>query len=437
MAVETATVRLWGTSIGAVALEDGGPYAVFQYDPGFTQSGIELSPVTMPLREAPYTFPSLPRESFHGLPGLLADALPDRYGTQVVDAWLARQGRDPSSFSVIERLCYQGTRGMGALEFLPSHAPRLEPRTAIDLEALVELAGSVLSERVGLKTTLAPGREAEALDEILAVGTSAGGARAKAVVAWNPQTGELRSGQIAAPDGFEQWLIKFDGVARNGDHGLVDPQGFGSIEFAYSRMAAAAGITMSDCRLLEEGGRRHFMTRRFDRTDGGDKLHAQTLGGLAHFDYNAAGAYGYEQAFLVMKRLGLPAADREEQLRRMVFNVVARNQDDHVKNISFLMDRSGTWSLSPAYDITYGYDPTNRWMAQHQMSINGKRDGFTLADLRAVGAGANVARGTIERVIREVTGAVRDWPRFAAEARVPEADAERIGKTHRLALPVG
>ncbi len=429
-----AEVRLWGTTIGAVAQDGAGDVAAFEYEPGFANHGVEVSPITMPLAREVYRFPQLGREAFQGLPGLLADALPDRYGSALIDAWLAAQGREPGTFSAVERLCYAGQRAMGALEFRPTTGPVDSEARPVDLGALVELASEVLTDREQLVTALREDREDEALRDILRVGTSAGGARPKAVIAWNRATGEVRSGQVAAPAGFEHWLLKFDGVAGSGDRGLRDPQGFGAIELAYARMAAAAGIQMSECRLLEEHGRRHFMTRRFDRTATGDKVHMQSLGALAHLDYNQPAAHAYEQAFLVMRQLGLPATAGEEQFRRMTFNVVARNQDDHVKNIAFLMDRDGRWALSPAFDVTYAFDPGNRWMRQHQMSINGKRDDFTVDDLRAAGRSASLKRGRAVAILREVTDAVRDWPRFAADAGVAGAQADRIARTHRLDL---
>jgi serine/threonine-protein kinase HipA len=267
------------------------------------------------------------------------------------------------------------------------------------------------------------------------VGTSAGGARAKAVIAWNRETNEVRSGQIAAGDGFDYWLLKFDGVTGNRDKELEDPKGYGAIEYAYSLMAKAAGIEMSECRLLEENGRRHFMTRRFDRLVGGDKLHMQSLGALGHFDFNQPGAYAYEQAFLTIRQLELPMRATEEQFRRMVFNIVARNQDDHVKNIAFLMDKEGRWSLTPAFDMSYSFNPSGSFTATHQMTINGKRDGFTMEDFRLCAKSALMRRGRAEKIVEEVCVAVRRWPEFAEQARVPTSRSAGIQKTHRLSFP--
>ena len=432
-----ASVRLWGRVIGAVALDDDSDTAVFQYDPAFVRSGIQVSPITMPLQAEPYAFPTLAHEAFRGLPGLLADSLPDRYGNALIDTWLASEGRTPASFNAVERLCYQGTRGMGALEFAPAVGPGPSGVSSdIHIGSLVALASEVLTQRAELVASLddADKEKEEALKDILRVGTSAGGARAKAVIAWNPTTHAVRSGQVDAGAGFEYWILKFDGVSGNRDRDLDVPQGYGAIEYAYANMARAAGITMSDCRLLEENGRRHFMTRRFDRPGGSAKMHMQSLGALAHFDFNQAGAYSYEQALQVIRRLGLPMEAIEQQFRRMAFNVIARNQDDHVKNIAFLMDRTGGWSLSPAFDMTYSYSPEGLWTRQHQMSLNGKRDDFVLDDFRKCAEGASMKRGRAEEIVGEVHDVVAKWQNFADEAGVPERDVERIEAAQRLDL---
>jgi serine/threonine-protein kinase HipA len=379
-----------------------------------------------------YAFPSLPRESFHGLPGMLADSLPDRFGNALIDAWLATQGRTPSSFDAVERLCYTGTRGMGALEFEPAIGPSRSTSREVHVDKLVELASEVLGHRDDLQASFADESKEEALRDILRVGTSAGGARAKAVIAWNPKTNEVRSGQVNAGDDFEHWLLKFDGVSGNRDKEMNDPQGYGNIEYAYYLMAKAAGVTMSECRILEEGGRRHFMTKRFDRLPDGDKLHMQSLCGLAHYDFNTAGAYSYEQALLVIRQLGLPMEAIEQQFRRMVFNIVARNQDDHTKNIAFLMDRSGAWSLAPAYDVMYSYNPSGRWTSQHQMTCNGKRDDFTRDDLRACAQAASMKRGRSDSILSEVVDAVSRWETYAEEAKVDERLIPSIKDAHRL-----
>jgi len=430
-----AEVRLWGKTIGAVSLADGETVAEFQYEPAFAASGIEVSPLTMPLATRVYRFPELAPNTFYGLPGMLADSLPDRFGHALVDAWLASQGRTPDSFNAVERLCYTGARGMGALEFRPARGPAARQASRVDIDRLVELASEILTHRNTLDVSFAGDENKAALTEILRVGTSAGGARAKAVIAWNPETNDVRSGQVAAGKGFQYWILKFDGVSGNRDKELEDPQGYGVIEYAYARMAKDAGIEMSECRLFEESGRRHFMSRRFDRTDDGDKLHMQSLCGLAHFDYNLAGAYSYEQALLAMRRLDLPMQSLEEQFRRMVFNAVARNQDDHVKNIAFLMDKSGRWSLSPAFDVTYSYNPAGQWTAAHQMTINGKRDDFTIEDFRACAKAASMKRGRAETIVEEVRQVVSRWSDYADETGVDPAQRDKIQAALRLALP--
>lgn len=430
-----AEVRLWGRTIGAVSLEDAGGFAAFQYDPAFAQSGIEVSPIAMPLSDRVYVFPDLPHRTFHGLPGLIADSLPDKFGNALIDAWLSTLGRRPESFNAVERLCYTGARGMGALEYVPAMGPRPQRAKRIEIDALVQLASEVLSQRVDLQTTFTSDRRKSALNDILRVGTSAGGARAKAVIAWNPETNEVRSGQIAAGTGFEHWLLKFDGVTGNRDKELEDPRGYGAIEYAYSLMAKEAGVSMSECRLLEEDGRRHFMTRRFDRPTDGGKLHMQSLCALAHYDFNHAGAYAYEQALAAVRQLSLPMEAVEQQFCRAAFNIIARNQDDHVKNIAFLMDRAGRWSLAPAFDMTYSYNPTGSWTASHQMTMNGRRDGFTIADFIACAESALMKRGRAEAIVDQVRSAVSRWPDFAEQAQVVSDWRKQIQHNHRVDLP--
>ena len=426
-----ARVILWGRMIGAVSWLEDRQLGVFQYTPPFVASGIEPAPLTMPLAEFPYEFPGLPREAFHGLPGLVADSLPDRFGHAVIDAWLAARGRAPGSMNPVERLCYLGRRGMGALEYEPALPGRPTGSDPIEVADLVALAARVLGQRAALQGALGGEDDADALRDILRVGTSAGGARAKAVLAWNPATGEFRSGQADAPAGFEPWLLKFDGVRGSGDPGLADPGGWGRIEYAYHRMATAAGITMMPCRLHRENGRAHFMTRRFDRTADGGKLHMQSLGGLAHLDYNLPGAHSYEQVLQVMRRLGMPRTDLAEQARRAMFNVAARNQDDHVKNIAFLMDRRGRWRLAPAFDLVHAWNPDNPWLSRHQMTIGGKRDGFTREDLLALARVADLKPPRAEEMLDQVLVAVRRWEEFATEAGVTGEQVHAIGAAMR------
>ncbi len=367
---------------------------------------------------------------------MLADALPDKFGNQLIDRWLVEQDRDPASFSPIERLCYVGNRGMGALEFYPATAPQQLQQQAFDIEALVKLANQVLNDRRDFSIKWSDNHEHLALQAILQVGTSAGGARAKAIIAWNPRTQEVRSGQVEHSEGFQHWLLKFDGIGNNRDKELADPQGFGRIEYAYAEMAKAASIEMTECRLLEENGRAHFMTRRFDRTETGKKLHMQSLCAMAHFDFNMAGAYAYEQAFRVVRQLKMDAehASLTQLFRRMVFNVIARNQDDHTKNIAFLMDRRGRWSLAPAFDMTYAYNPAGQWTSQHQMSVNGKRDMFSEDDLVAAGKKADLKPGQSRKIIDEVKTAVEEWPYFAKAAGIDKSWRDEIQSHFRINL---
>jgi serine/threonine-protein kinase HipA len=427
-----AEVILWGRTIGAVSLGEDRVIADFEYDPAFIGSGIEIAPLTMPLSNRVYAFAELPRKTFHGLPGLLADSLPDRFGNALIDAWLATQGRTPDSFSAVERLCYIGKRGMGALEYAPPIGPRASKPVPVQIDRLVTLASEILTHHNNLKVSFAAPDREQALREILMVGTSAGGARAKAVIAWNQATNEVRSGQVPAGKGFELWLLKFDGISGNKDKELEDPKGYGIIEYAYSCMARDAGIRMSECRLFEENDRNHFMTRRFDRLENGEKLHMQSLGALAHYDFNSAGAFAYEQALLTIKQLGLPMRTVEELFRRMAFNVIARNQDDHVKNIAFLMDKSGNWSLSPAFDLTYAFNPSGLWTASHQMTINGKRDNFSMEDFEACAKTASIKRGRAKTLVREVHEVVSRWRNYADEAGVSPAWRDQIHKTLSL-----
>lgn len=430
--IETAEIRLWKQFVGAVSWQDDRGYAVFEFDPKFLRSGLDISPLHMSLDVAQdgdglFAFPELARRTYLGLPGLLADALPDKYGRSVIDAWLARQGRDPDSFSPVERLCYTATRAMGALEFAPSVHKRKEKAVPVEVSELVALAQKIVSERHGLTAQLGTSEDADAIQDILSVGTSAGGARPKAIIAVNDQ-GHVVSGQTDVPPGYDHWILKFDGVT---DIELGEPKEFGRIEFAYHHMATQAGIEMMACRLLEEGGRAHFMTRRFDRVDG-QKVHMQSLCGLAHFDFNEAGMYSYEQALWVMRKLRLSKNEAAQQFRRMVFNVVATNLDDHTKNIAFLMDKEGHWTLSPAFDVTYAFNPAGRWANQHQMSINGKRKGIEREDIIAVGDSISLSKPG--RIIDEVVDAVAEWPRFAKQAGVSPSIIRDRGMHHRLDL---
>ena len=410
---EAVEVLLWGQRIGVASRVDGVPYASFAYDSDFRGSGLEPSPLMMPVGIGTYSFPNLAQPSFHGLPGLLADSVPDKFGNAVIGAWLKSQGRLPENLTPIERLCYTGVRGMGALEYRPALFDNEDESEAVRVDALAELANEILKQRSEGVTELVP--DMKRYSSILKVGSSAGGARAKALIGWNETTGEVRSGQVALPEGFGYWIIKFDGLTGNGDKEGDDKWGYGRVEYAYHLMARAAGIEMTECRLWNK---RHFMTRRFDRLADGGKLHAQTLGAIAHLDFNDPTAYSYEQAFRVTRRVVNDARAYEQLFRRMAFNVLAWNCDDHVKNISYLMDRSGEWFLAPAYDECYAYNPQGDWTSRHQMSVNGRRIGVTDEDILACARFANMRERKARTVLDEVKDAVRAWPRFAAEAEV-------------------
>jgi serine/threonine-protein kinase HipA len=429
-----ARVVLWGSVIGAVTWLEDREIGVFQYAPDFLGSGIQLAPLMMPLNEFPYEFPALARNTFKGLPGLVADSLPDKYGSALIDAWLASQGRTAESFHPVERLCYVGSRGMGALEYQPATLGPPSSKRAVEVERLVDLANRILAERARFGGLFSGADDREAINDILRVGTSAGGARAKAILAWNPQTNEFRSGQVDAGAGFEYWLMKFDGITSSSDTEVTTPKGYGKIEYAYCLMAVEAGIEMMPCRLHHEGGRSHFMTKRFDRAAKGGKLHMQSLGAIAHYDYRQPASYSYEQAIQVIRRMGLPRKDMDQQVLRAIFNVVGRNCDDHVKNIAFLMNRRGEWRLSPAFDTTYAFNPGGEWTSRHQMSVNGKRDGFEREDLLALARAADIKKARAERMIQRVIEAVRRWPDFAGEAGVNDDQAKKVQASHRTGL---
>lgn len=431
-----AKVRLWGRDVGAVSWIADRDVAVFQYMPEFVGSGIQLAPIMMPLGPDPFDFPGLPRSAFKGLPGMLADSLPDKFGNALIDVWLASQGRAAGSFNPVERLCYIGTRGMGALEFHPTIPRGARKSRRLEIDALTKLANDVLNNRENLTGVLTGEDDRETLEGILQVGTSAGGARAKAILAWNEKTGEFRSGQIKAGEGFTYWLMKFDGISNNRDKESADPRGFGLIEYGFYRLAVAAGIDMSECRIHREGGRSHFMTKRFDRSADGRKLHMQSLAALRHYDFNAAGAYSYEQAVETIRLLDLPAYDIEQQFRRAVFNVLTRNQDDHAKNIAFLMNREGEWRLSPAFDVSYAYNPHGDWTHQHQMSLNGKRDVFTFSDLLEFGSFCGIKPRKAKDIIRDIHEHVENWMACAEEAGVPEETAAAIHRVMRREIVV-
>ncbi len=413
-------VSAWGRRVGAVALDPATGFYAFEYDEAWLEDGVELAPLHMPRRAGVYEFPELSRTTYYGLPAMLADALPDRFGSALVTAWMAEQGIGAAQVTALDRLAYAGSRAMGALTFAPPAGPEfVEP-------SLVQVARLVSAARSALRGTLREDDVHDALADLITVGSSAGGARAKAVIAFNPSTYEMLSGQFNAPEGFEQWMIKLDGVgdpAVPGTTPLTDTQPYGRVEYAYYLMARAAGIDMSESRLLLEGPRAHFLTRRFDRAAHNERLHTQTLCALAHLDYNLARSHSYSSYFLTARELGLGPEAAREIFRRALFNVAGVNRDDHTKNASFRLAEHGTWQLAPAYDVTHSYWDAE-WPQAHQMSVNAKFTDITLDDFRALGDRHEVPG--IAATIDQVNGAIDHWPDFAIEAGVDAATSAKI-----------
>lgn len=438
MSVKTAQVKLWKRTVGALALDESSGFVTFEYTPEWLEQGVEIAPVHMPLAPRKYTFPSLSYETYRGLPAVFADSLPDDFGNAVINAWLARQGHSSASFTAVERLLYTGSRGMGALEYTPAMRERgRNPAGAIELDALVGMAQRILDQRAGLSAQPDDPDE-NGMEAILQLGTSAGGARAKAVIAVNQQRTSIRSGQLTAPKGFERYLLKFDGVSEKNSskETFGDPRGYGLMEYAYYRMATDAGIEISPSELLHEHDRAHFMSKRFDRR-GNEKVHLLSLCGMDHSDYKKPGTYSYEQLFAVARRLRLARQEAIEIFRRMVFNVVARNQDDHAKNFAFLLDQTDLkWRLSPAYDIAYSYRKDSYWVNSHQISLNGKRDDFSREDLYAVAQACigHFSRKNADEIIDRVVDVVADWDRYAQEVGVFPVLRKEISKNLRLKL---
>ena len=409
-------VTLWGEEVAAVVWDGGRDVAVLEFFDSFIQSKYDLAPLTMPIEdlqrgERIFSFPALSGKTFQGLPGLIADSLPDDYGNSVIDEWFSKKGL-AMNITPVDRLMYIGKRGMGALEYEPVMAePLLNESTTIEIAELAAIAGNILNEREKFKANLSENKRE--LIEVLKVGTSAGGAKPKAIIAYNEATNELRSGQVKAPAGFSYWLLKFDGV--EGGKIKDNPAGIGRIEYAYHKMAVDCGIRMTECRLWNEGQRAHFMTKRFDRNEEGEKIHIQTLCGIAHYDRDKR--YSYEQVFQVMRKLYLPYPEMEQMYRRMIFNVMARNHDDHTKNHSFVMDKEGNWSLSPAYDLCYSYSPSGTWTRLHQLSVNGKRDEFTYNDLLEVAGKADIRNP--REIVEQISEVIVRWKQYAIATEVP------------------
>lgn len=413
---DTAEVYMWGTRIGIIHQDISKAYAAFEYDDNFVNSGIEVSPLRMPLGRNIYEFPALAGDPFYGMPGLVADSLPDRFGNAVIEQRLMSLGKSLSDFTAIDRLCYTGKRGMGALEYVPASADIKDIDESINVREMVKFASDILSNRENISLTA---NDSLTYSQLVQVGSSAGGARAKALIAWNEATNEVRSGQMQLGPGYDYWLMKFDNVSKNGDHGLEDEPEYTLIEYAYYLMARSCGITMNECRIYHSEGDHHFMTRRFDR-ENGKKLHMQSLGALAHISYQEPGVCGYELAAMYMKEIGLSYKEIEQFYRRMVFNCLAVNQDDHVKNISFLMDKSGKWMLSPAYDITFSYNPSNKWLCAHQMTVNGKTVGIGLPDLLEAGAKMGIKNRRCKDIISEIAVSMSGFAAFAEQVGIRE-----------------
>ena len=418
--MHTAFVKIWGALAGAVAWDERTGIATFEYDADFKKRNWDLSPLKMPIQSARniFRFPELkqdrnsPLDTYKGMPGLLADVLPDKYGNQLINMWLAQNGREPNSMNPVEMLCFIGTRGMGAMEFEPAALKESKRTFSIEMDSLVDIAKKMLSEKSSLKTNLKKEDE-DAMMEILKIGTSAGGARPKAVIAYNEKTGEVRSGQTNAPKGFEHWLLKLDGVS---DVQFSASSGYGRVEMAYYNMALACGIIMMPSMLLEENGRAHFMTKRFDREDGDIKHHIQTLCAINHYDYNAVNSFSYEQLFQTMRELRLTYHEAEQMFRRMVFNVISRNCDDHTKNFAFRLRKDAQWELAPAYDVCHAYQPNHQWVSQHALSVNGKRKSISKNDLLLVGKSISCKHAAT--IIDEIEDTVLNWKKFANEVGV-------------------
>ncbi len=429
--VDVVEIKIWGELVGAARWDPNQQLASFQYDKKFLTRRHELSPTKMPLEngERIYSFPELRKQkdqviaTFNGLPGLLADSLPDKYGNQLINIWLAQKGRPPNSMNPVEQLCFIGTRGMGALEFEPTQLKSNQQTFSIEINSLVDIAQKMLSNRQSFETNMHKD-EQKAMHEILTIGTSAGGARPKAVIAFNQKTGEVRSGQTDAPKGFEHWLIKLDGVS---DAQFGASYGFGRVEYAYYLMAKDCGIEMMESQLLEENSRAHFMTKRFDREGNDKKHHIQTLCGIQHFDYNNLQGYSYEQLFQTMRMLKMTYPEAEQMFRRMVFNVMATNYDDHTKNFSFRLKQDGKWELSPAYDVCYSYDPNNIWVSQHTLSINGKHKNISKSDLMKIATDNNIRKS--EKIIEEIKKVVCDWNKYSVKVKVSSELSNSISKT--------
>lgn len=438
MVMEVINVTYQGDDVGAVSFDSSLGMGAFEYAPSFLQKGVELSPIKMPLSKQIYRFPELDFNTFKGLPGLISDSLPDDFGNAVLNAWVAAQGRSPDAISPLQRLQYTGKRGMGALEYVPATQMRhLNASQQIQIQSLVSIAQDILNARDHFSVNLqkAGQEDREAMMSLLSVGMSAGGARPKAVLAFNKDFTQVRSGQTKVPDGFVHCLMKFDGVSEHNksQETFGDPLGYGAMEFVYSLMAQKCGINMMPCRLLEEGDRRHFITQRFDRIQN-EKVHVQTLNGIAHVDYKKPGGFSYPELFTVARQLRLSASEAEQIFRRMAFNIIARNHDDHSKNFAFLL-KEDQWQLTPAYDLAYSYKPGSIWVNSHWMSLNGKRDEFCRDDFYSLEKLSPLfSKRKINTIVDETIEHVSSWRHLAKEWDVPPSLIKEIDSNLRLSI---
>jgi len=434
--MEVITITYQDDVVGAVSFDTEKGLGSFEYDPGFIKKGIELSPIKMPLSNRIYSFPELDFNTFKGLPGLIADSLPDDFGNAVLNAWVAGQGRSPSDITPLQRLQYTGKRGMGALEYAPATKLRsLNASQQVEIQSLVSIAQEILDLRGNFEVELKQSGQddREAMMSLLSVGMSAGGARPKAVLAFNEDFTQVRSGQTKVPSGFTHYLMKFDGVSEHNKNQETfgDPLGYGAMEFVYYLMANKCGVDMMPCRLLHEGNRRHFITQRFDRNKN-NKVHVQTLNGLAHVDYKKPGAFSYEELFGIARQLKLSAVEAEQLFKRMTFNIIARNHDDHSKNFAFMLKKD-KWSLAPAYDLAYSYKPGSKWVNSHWMSLNGKRDRFTRSDFyRLEKLSPIFSKKKIDDIIDATIEHISTWRQLAEEWDVPKTLIDEIQENLRL-----
>ncbi|WP_287133420.1 type II toxin-antitoxin system HipA family toxin [Alteromonas sp.] len=436
MVMEVITITYQDDVVGAVSFDTEKGLGSFEYAPGFIKKGIELSPIKMPLSNRIYSFPELDFNTFKGLPGLIADSLPDDFGNAVLNAWVAGQGRSPGDITPLQRLQYTGKRGMGALEYAPATKLRsLNASQQVEIQSLVSIAQEILDLRGNFQVELKQSGQddREAMMSLLSVGMSAGGARPKAVLAFNEDFTQVRSGQAKVPSGFTHYLMKFDGVSEHNKNQETfgDPLGYGAMEFVYHLMANKCGVDMMPCRLLHEGNRRHFITQRFDRNKN-NKVHVQTLNGLAHVDYKKPGAFSYEELFGIARQLKLSAVEAEQLFKRMTFNIIARNHDDHSKNFAFMLKKD-KWSLAPAYDLAYSYKPGSKWVNSHWMSLNGKRDKFTRSDFYSLEKLSPIfSKKKIDDIIDATIEHISTWRQLAEEWDVPKTLIDEIQENLRL-----